>query len=97
MHTLTRRWVDTLHHKRLGKSTGALAGLAGAVSVLTGLLAAHYSPKGWSKVGIALHFSRAPLIVKLAPIMAAVAVALAVVSGVLHFYTWCKEGQAEEA
>ena len=97
MNTLTRRRVGTLHHKRLGKSTGALAGLAGALSVLTGLLAARYSPKGFSKLSVALHFSKAPLIVKLAPIIAAIAVALAVVSGLLHFYTWCKEGYAEEA
>jgi len=44
-----------LHYKRLGRSAAALAGFAGALSMLIGVLAARLSPHGWSRLTVALH------------------------------------------
>jgi hypothetical protein len=86
-----------LSHKKLGKSVGALAGLASAVSVFVGTLAARSSPKGFAKLSVALHFSKTPLIVKLAPICAGVAVSIATAAGLLGFYTWLVEREESGA
>jgi hypothetical protein len=85
------RWRKALHYKRLGRSTGALAGLASAISVFVGLLAARAAPRGFSRLSVALHFSKPPLIVKLAPICTGVAVAVATAAGLLSFVAWVVE------
>jgi hypothetical protein len=88
MNELGRYLVRTLHHKRLGDSTGAIAGLASGLSVLAGLIAAHFAPRGFRHVAMTLHLAKPPLILKLAPFIAGVAVAFATASGLLKFYTW---------
>lgn len=88
--------AGTLHHKRLSNSTGAIAGFASAVSVVVGLFAALAAPHGWSRLGVALHVHQQPLIVRLAPYIAAIAVAIATVAGLLRFYSWCKERAQEQ-
>ncbi len=90
MNDLGRYLVKTLHHKRLGDSTGAIAGLASGLSVLAGLVAAHFAPRGFSRVALTLHLAKKPLILKLAPFIAGLAVAFATASGIVRFYTWYK-------
>jgi hypothetical protein len=85
-----------LHHKTIGRSTAAIAGLAGALSVFIGVLAAHFAPHGLSRLRVALHFGHAPLIVKLAPIVTGVAVSLGAAAGLLSFYSWCVERAEQE-
>jgi fumarate reductase subunit C len=85
------RWKKALHYKRLGRSTGALAGLASAISVFVGLLAARAAPKGFAKISVALHFAKTPLIVKFAPFFTGVAVAITTAAGLLSFVTWLVE------
>ena len=88
MNDLGRYLVKTLHHKRLGDSTGAIAGLASGLSVVAGLVAVHFAPRGFSRVAMALHLAKKPLLLKLAPFIAGLAVAFATASGILRFYTW---------
>jgi len=80
-----------LHPRRLSKMTAALAALSGALSVLVGALAAHFSPHGLRGIAVSLHLARQPLIVKLAAGITSAALIMAAVSGVLHFYIWWQE------
>jgi hypothetical protein len=92
--------VKPLQPKRLSNSTAALAGLASAISVFVGVLAARAAPHGWLRLASALHLHRQPLIVKLAPMVAGVAVTIATLAGLIKFYSWClerEEAQPEEA
>jgi hypothetical protein len=91
MNDLGTYLVKSLHHKRLSNSTGALAGFATAISVLVGLVAAHFAPKGVYRVKVALHLAKIPLIVKLAPVLTGLAVAVATAAGLIRFYSWLKE------
>jgi len=95
MHDLAKYLVRTLHHRRLSNATGALAGLASALSVLSGMIAAHYAPRGLHRLTAALHITHPSLIVRLAPLLAGVAAALATAAGILRFYSWWKEHEAE--
>jgi uncharacterized membrane protein (DUF441 family) len=97
MQDLGKYLVKTLHHKRLGNSTSAIAGLASGLSVLCGLIAAHFAPRGISRLTMALHIAKKPLILKLAPLLAGVAVAFATAAGIVRFYSWCKEREEEES
>jgi hypothetical protein len=80
--------VRTLRSKRVHRSAGAIAGFASAMSVLVGMLAAYATPKGWGRVSMALHMTKRPFILKLAPIITGGAVALATAAGLLGFYLW---------
>lgn len=91
MNDLYMRWARALHHKRLSESTAAIAGLAGAVSVFVGYLAARAAPKGLHKFIFVLHLAKKPTLLKLAPIVAGIAVAITTAAGLLHFYTWWVE------
>ncbi len=82
------RWARTLHHKNLARSIGAIASLAGAVSVLVGVMANRMGPHGWARVTTALHVTKKPLIVQLAPFIAAFAVTADCCAGLLSFYFW---------
>jgi hypothetical protein len=90
--TVTSRWAKTFHHKTLARSIGAIASLSGALSVLVGALAARMAPHGWSHVKMALHLTRSPLLLQLAPFIAAFAVTAATVAGLMSFYSWYREG-----
>jgi hypothetical protein len=89
---VTSRWAKTFHHKTLARSIGAIASLAGALSVLVGALAARMAPHGWSHVKMALHLTKKPLLLQLAPFIAGFAVTAATVAGLLSFYSWYREG-----
>ena len=86
-----------LQPKRLSNSTAAMAGLASAVSVFVGVLAARAAPHGWLRIASALHLHRQPFIVKLAPLVAGVAITIATAAGLVKFYSWCTEREEEEA
>ena len=94
---VTSRWGRSFHHKTLARSIGAIASLAGALSVLVGALAARMSPHGWSHVKMALHLTRKPLLLQLAPFIAGFAVTAATVAGLLSFYSWYREGKEQKA
>ncbi len=85
-----------LHHKNLSSSTGAIASLASGVSVLFGLVAAHYTPRGFGRLSVALHLHKQPLIVRLAPVIAGIAVAIVTAASLLRFYSWWKERSDED-
>jgi hypothetical protein len=91
------RWTTTLHHKNLARSIGAIASLAGAVSVLVGVLATRMSPHGWGHVKMALHLTKKPLLMQLAPFIATFAVTAATVAGLLSFYSWYRDGKERQA
>jgi hypothetical protein len=91
--TVTNHWGRTLHHKNLARSISAIASLAGALSVLIGVIAAHMAPHGWKHVTMALHLTRKPLLLQLAPYIAGFAVAAATAAGLLGFYSWYRDGK----
>jgi hypothetical protein len=91
------RWAATLHHKNLARSIGAIASLTGAVSVLVGVLATRMSPHGWGHVKMALHLTKKPLLMQLAPFIATFAVTAATVAGLLSFYSWYREGKERKS
>jgi hypothetical protein len=95
MKLLTPRLRKALHHKRLSSSTGAIAGLISAVSVIVGTLAAYAAPRGWHKVALALHFAKKPLILQIAPVIAGAAVTVATFASLLKFLSWCLESDTE--
>jgi hypothetical protein len=90
---VTSRWARTLHHKSLARSIGAVASLAGAVSVLVGVMATRLAPHGWGHVKMALHLTKKPLLLQAAPFIAGFAVTAATVAGLLSFYSWWREVQ----
>jgi hypothetical protein len=97
---LRKYWVKSLQPKRLTNSTAALAGLASAISVFVGVLAARAAPHGWLRLASALHLHKQPMIVKLAPMVAGVAITIATAAGLFKFYSWClerEEAESEEA
>jgi hypothetical protein len=94
---VTSRWAKTFHHKTLARSIGAIASLAGALSVLVGALAARLSPHGWAHVKMALHLTKKPLMLQLAPFIAGFAVVAATAAGLLSFYSWYREGKEQRA
>jgi hypothetical protein len=81
MKSVRKYLAKPLQPKRLSNSTAALAGLAGAISVFVGILAARAAPHGWLRLASALHLHKQPLIVKLAPIVAGVAITIATAAG----------------
>jgi hypothetical protein len=83
--------VKALHSKKMHRSAGAIAGLASALSVMVGLLAAYATPHGLGRVEMALHMTKKPFIVRLAPIITGVSVGIAAAAGLLGFYLWLIE------
>lgn len=80
-----------LHHKHVSDFSGAIAGLASAIALLFGLIAARFAPHGFGRIAVAVHLHRLPLIVRLAPAVAAVAAVIAAAAGLIRFYSWCRE------
>ncbi|MGC1458129.1 MAG: hypothetical protein WA825_07610 [Steroidobacteraceae bacterium] len=81
--------------KRIAKTTAAIAGLTCSLSVLAGVIAARVGPHGLRGIAVSMHLARQPLIVKVAAGITSVAVVTAVVSGLLHFYTWWREHEQD--
>jgi hypothetical protein len=97
MHNPHSQWLHRFHPKRLDPSIGPIAGLASAVSVIVGFIAQKAMGHGWHKASIALHLAKKPLIVRLAPAIAAVAVGIATAAALLRFYNWYREARARAA
>ena len=97
MHDLTSQWLHRLHPRRLDPSIGAIAGLASAVSVIVGFMAQNAMGHGWHKALIALHLAKKPLIVRLAPAIAGIAVGIATAAALVRFYNWCSEARVTAA
>jgi hypothetical protein len=74
--------------KRIHKSMGAIAGFVSALSVIVGTLAAQATPKGWGRITMALHMTKKPFILRLAPIITGVSVAVVTAVSLLGFYLW---------
>jgi hypothetical protein len=81
--------------KKLHRSLGAVAGLTSSVSVIVGMLAARATPKGWGRVTLALHMTKKPLIMKLAPLLTGASVAIVTAVGIMGFYIWLMERDAD--
>jgi hypothetical protein len=94
MQDLHKHLAHHLHPKRLDPSIGAIAGLAGAVSVIVGFLAQSAMGHGWHKMFIALHLAKKPLIVRLAPVFTGIAVGVATAAALIRFYNWIREPRA---
>lgn len=75
---------------------GAIAGFVSALSVIVGTLAAQATPKGWGRVTMALHMTKKPFIVKVAPIMTGVSVAIVTAASLLGFYLWLVDRRADD-
>ena len=86
-----------MNHTRLSESTGVFAGLATAIAVIVGYLAARATPKGLAKLTMMMHLTRPPLMARIAPVLAGVAAALATVASLLRFYSWWVEQDAPPA
>jgi hypothetical protein len=97
VHNPTSQWLHRLHPKRLDPSIGPIAGLASAVSVIVGFIAQKAMGHGWHKASIALHLAKKPLIVRLAPAIAAVAVGIATAAALLRFYNWFRDARVRAA
>jgi hypothetical protein len=97
MHNPHSQWLHRFHPKRLDPSIGPIAGLASAVSVIVGFIAQKAMGHGWHKASIALHLAKKPLIVRLAPAIAAVAVGIATAAALLRFYNWAREARVRAA
>ena len=98
MTDLRTTLAKTIKSKNVHKSAGAIAGFASALSVIVGTLAAYATPKGWGRVSMALHITKKPFIVKLAPLLTGASVAIATAAGLLGFYLWItdRDGAAPE-
>jgi uncharacterized membrane protein len=99
MLDLRTQWLQRLHPRRLDPSIGVIAGLASAVSVIVGFMAQNAIGHGWHRAFIALHVAKKPMIVKLAPIIAGIAVGIATAAALVRFYNWCRDvrGGADSA
>lgn len=82
---------QVLRNKKVHRSAGAIAGFASAMSVLVGLVAGYATPRGWGRLSMALHITKKPLIMKLAPLVTGAAAAIATAVGLLGFYLWLVE------
>jgi hypothetical protein len=80
-----------LDKKKVHRSLGAIAGFTSALSVIVGTLAARATPKGWGHVTMALHMTKKPLIMKLAPLLTGVSVAIVTAVGIMGFWIWLVE------
>jgi len=80
--------LKNLDKKKVHRSLGAIAGLTSAISVIVGPLAARAPPKGWGRVSMALHMTKKPFILKLAPLLTGLSAAIVTAVGIMGFYIW---------
>jgi hypothetical protein len=87
--------AKALTSKKVHRSAGAIAGFASALSVIVGTLAAYATPRGWGRVTMALHITKKPFIMKLAPLLTGASVAIATAAGILGFYLWITDRHSD--
>lgn len=86
-----------MHHRHLSTATGAFAAIASTVSGLIGIAAVYLAPHGWHRVTLAMHITRQPLLLRLAPMIAAVAVFAATIALLLRFYSWWRDQNSDRS
>jgi hypothetical protein len=84
-----------IHHRHLSTTTGAVAAGASIISGLVGVVAMFTAPHGIHRFAVALHFARQPMLVRIAPCIAAFAVLAGTIAGVLRLYSWGREAGAQ--
>ena len=87
--------LKRLDKKKVHRSLGAIAGFTSAISVIVGTLAARATPKGWGHVTMALHMTKKPFIMKLAPILTGASVAVVTAVGIMGFWIWLMERESD--
>ena len=98
MKPVVHHLLGVLHqHQRLSNTTGVIAGFVGAISVLYGVVASRFAPHGWHRVAVVLHVEQQPFLMKLEPVIGAIALALAIVAALLRFTSWCLERERDAA
>jgi hypothetical protein len=80
-----------IHHRGISDFTGAIAGLASAVAVVFGLIAARFAPHGFVRFAVLVHLHRLPLVVRLSSLAASLAAVIAAAAGLARFYSWWRE------
>jgi hypothetical protein len=80
-----------IHHRTLSGATGAVAAAASILSSLVGVLAMFTAPHGFRRFAIALHLAHEPMLVRVAPFVAAFAVMAAASAGLLRLYSWRRD------
>ena len=80
-----------IHHRTLSGATGAVAAVASTFSSLVGVIAMFTAPHGFRRFAIALHLAREPMLVRVAPFVAAFAVMAAASAGLLRLYSWRRD------
>jgi hypothetical protein len=80
-----------IHHRTLSSTTGAVAAAASIISGLVGVIEMLTAPHGFHRFALALHIARQPLLVRVAPFVAAFTVMAAATAGLLRLYSWRRE------
>jgi hypothetical protein len=80
-----------IHHRHLSSSVGAVAASASIISGSVGVMAMFAAPHGLYRFAVALHIAHQPMLVRIAPFIAAFAVMAAAIAGVLRLYSWGRE------
>jgi hypothetical protein len=80
--------LKNLDKKKMHRSLGAIGGFTSAIAVIVGTLAAWATPHGWARVTMALHMTKRPFILKLAPLLTGLSVAIVTAVGIMGFYIW---------
>jgi hypothetical protein len=80
-----------IHHRSLSSTTGAVAAAASIVSGLVGVIGMLTAPHGVHRFALALHLAHQPLLIRIAPFIAAFAVIAGAIAGLLRLYTWRRE------
>jgi hypothetical protein len=80
-----------IHHRHLSSTSGAVAVGAGVLSGLVSVIVMFTAPHGFRRFAVALHVARQPMLVRIAPFIAAFAVMAAAIAAVLRLYSWGRE------
>jgi hypothetical protein len=86
-----------IHHRHLSSASGAVAAGVSIVSGLTSVIMMFTAPHGLHRFAVALHIARQPMLVTIAPFIAAIAVVAAAIAGVLRLYCWSRELWAQRS
>jgi hypothetical protein len=80
-----------IHHRTMSTATGAIAAIASIISGLVGVIEMFAAPHGFRRFAVALHFARQPVLMRIAPFVAAFAVVAAASAGLLRLYSWRRD------
>jgi hypothetical protein len=86
-----------IHHSHLSSATGAVAAGVSVISGVMSVIVMFTAPHGFHRFTVALHIARQPMLVTIAPYIAAFAVVAAAIAGVLRLYSWGREAGARRS